>query len=83
MAKEYKLGFIKMISINGCEFTYKVEILHEFEKNYEVNYLYPVKIRSKHGYREITDKETLVSKEKIFDIHTIKSSWFKRLMFGL
>ncbi len=81
MAKFYRLGFITIQSTDGLNFTYKVEILNEFEKNYEVDYLYQVK--SDESGWGMKNKPTLVEKSRVFDIHTIKSSWFKRMMFGL
>lgn len=75
----HRLGFTKIYSTDNECYTYKVEILNEFENNYEVDYLYTIK---QHEY-PLSGKSSIIPKNKVFDIHTVKVSWFKRLWSGL
>ncbi len=81
----YRLGFTQIKSIQGNTFIYKILIKNEFEKNYEIEYLSLIRIYGEQdAVLEIhKNQTTLISKDRVFDIHNKEVTWFKKIWSGL
>lgn len=77
MKKKVKLGFVTLTGrVTGAKGVWKVEILNEFDTQYEIDY-----IKQMSGDIDIDPVNTLMLKDRISDIHekeltTWESFWW-------